>query len=238
MVGRLALALIAAALCVSACGRVAGLACAGVGYYAVHVTIRDQSGHAQALGATVNLYDGSYHEVDRAGTDPGSSDTLNVWGAEERGGRIYDIQVTKPYYNDVWVRGVPAPGGGCVTEASAATVTVPVVLTLAPGAPPIRSLYVLPRQVLLDRPPYRGTVTFTAFIDADPGVSRAVRWLIRGDTASVTFDALTGTAVYICRPTSGYLTVTAVSAVNPALADSAALAVQGHPAMTSDPPCN
>ncbi|CAN5763108.1 hypothetical protein BH11GEM1_BH11GEM1_36530 [soil metagenome] len=208
--------------------------CAGVGYDAVVVAIRDLAGNPQALGATVTLLDGTYSEVHKQLDDP-----LSVYAAAERGGRTYDINVTKPYYNDVWVRGVKAPGGGCVTghESSPTTITVPVQLTVGAGAPPVRSVYLLPRQVLLDRAPSRTSWAFTPIVDSNSGVSRAVSWRLVGDTASVTFDQATGTLTYRCLPKSGYLTLTARSLIDSTVTGSAAIAVQGHPAVPSDPPC-
>lgn len=209
-------------------------ACAGVGYSAVHVAIRDQQGNPQALDALVTLYDESYREQDSSRADP-----LTVFAAEERGGRTYDIQVSKRYYNDTWVRDVHAPGGGCVTslEANSVTITVPVVLSIAPGAPAVRSIHLLPPHILLDRSPYPGTVTFAPYVDANIGVSRALYWRISGDTGSVSFDPVTGTLQYRCRATSGNLTVTARSTVDSTVVGLADVAVQGHPASPSDPPC-
>jgi hypothetical protein len=207
--------------------------CAGVGYNAVRVAITDQSGNPMALGALVKLYDGSYSEQDSTLYDP-----LNVEGAEERGGRTYDVQVSERYYNDAWVRGVRAPGGGCVTghEATPVSIRVPVTLSLAAGAPAIRAVHVLPPIITLDRG--RAPVAFTAYVDANADVTHAVQWSIKGDTASVGFDAATGTLTYRCRATSGYLTLTARSVADSSQADSARVAVQGHPASTTDPPCS
>ena len=208
--------------------------CAGVGYYAVLVTVRDLAGNPQALGATVTLLDGTYSEVHKQLDDP-----LNVYAAEERGGRTYDIQVSKPNYIDVWVRGVKAPGGGCVTghESSPTTNTVPVQLTLVAGAPAVRSVFLVPQRVLLDRAPYRTSWAFAPIVDANAGVSRAVSWHLVGDTASVTFDKATGTLTYRCLPKSGYLTLTARSLIDSTVTGSAAIAVQGHPA-ANEPPCS
>jgi len=163
-----------------------------------------------------------------------------VYAAEERGGRTYDIHVTKPYYTDVWVRGVKAPGGGCVTghESSPTTITVPVQLTVVAGAPRVRSVYLLPQRMLLDRAPYRTSWAFTPIVDSNTGVSRAVSWRLAGDTASVTFDLATGTLTYRCLPTSGYLTLTARSLIDSTVTGSAAISVQGHPAAGNDLPCS
>jgi hypothetical protein len=205
--------------------------CAGVGYYAVTVMIRDDIGNPRALGALVELYDGGYYERDSSIYSP-----LTVFGADERGGRTYDVRVTKPFYNEAWVRGVKAPGGGCVTRG--VTVEVPVTLGVAPNAPAVRSINLLPPRALLDRPGTAAGFAFTAYVDASPGTSQALAWSITGDTASVGFDPATGTVHYRCLPKSGFLTITARSLVNPAVFGTAEIAVQGHPGATSDPPCS
>jgi len=208
--------------------------CAGVGYYAVTVTVRDQLGHPQALGAAITLQDGSYTETH----DP--QDSLTVYGADDRGGRTYDIHITKPFYNEIWVRGVRAPGGGCVTghESSPTNILVPIVLSLAPNAPPARSIHLLPQYTpILDRG-RQTTLTFAAVIDVNPGVSRAMIWSMTGDTASVGLDATTGLLTYRCRATSGKVTVTATLTADPSVTGSADLSIQGHPASTGDPPCS
>jgi hypothetical protein len=226
---------VAATAAIAACSNPLGPSgCAGVGYHALRITITDQYGDGQALGATVTLTDGSYQERDGSEFDP-----VTVWAAGERGGRTYDIRVSKPYYKDVVINGVKTRGGGCVTghEDPPVTITVPVTLTLAQGAPPIRSLHLVPHHILLDRT-YTESFAFRPYVDANPGVSRAVSWTLRGDTASVTFDAASGTLRYRCLPKSGFLWITARSLVDPKLVDSADVAVQGHPAATNDPACS
>ncbi|MCC6241847.1 MAG: hypothetical protein IT353_03355 [Gemmatimonadaceae bacterium] len=208
--------------------------CAGVGYHALRVDVRDATGAPQALGATVTIYDGAYEARSQS-----IYDTLAIYAASERGGREYDIQVSKPHYQDTWVRGVATRGGGCVTghEVPPVTRVVPVVLSLVSSAPPVRSIHLLPPRILLDRGPTREVGTFTAHIDTDVGVSRDLRWRIAGDTASVVFDDRTGTVRYRCLSRSGYLTVTAISVVDSSVVGRAEVAVQGHPAAPNDPPC-
>ena len=196
------------------------------GYDAIHVTVRDAQGHPIALGATVTLFDGVWSQVDSSIYDP-----LTVNGAQERNGHTYDIKVTKRHYNDTWVRRVRVSGSGC------SSVTVPVVLTVASGAPAVRSLRLLPPHILLDRAPWNGVGTFTPYLDADVNVSRDVYWRIAGDTASVDFDPITGTLRYRCRARSAYLTITALSMADSSVVALADVAVQGHPATATDPPC-
>lgn len=206
-----------------------GMACSGVGYDAVRVAISDAQGNPQALGAVVMIYDGTYSERDSAIYEP-----LYVRGAQDRGGHTYDIHVSKPHYQDVWVRGAKAPGGGCETG----TVTVPVVLSLTPSAPPVRSVRLLPPRILIDRQPNRGIASFTPYVDANVGLSRNVIWRMAGDTASVNFDAATGTFTYRCLPKSGLVTVTALSVADSTVIGRAEVAVQGHPGNATDPPCS
>jgi hypothetical protein len=159
--------------------------CDGVGYYPLDVTIRNSAGDSIALGATATLDDGSYHEVDST-----LYNALEIPVANERGGRIYTIHVTKPLYTDA-VAHARAPGGGCVTNA--VTDTVKIVLTPAPGAPGVRSIHLLPPHVLLDRATgkvsYRcravsGFVTVTAVSVADSSVSASATIAVQGHPAT------------------------------------------------------
>ncbi len=227
--------LLVLALGLAGCKEISGLlpgpqkVCAGVGYNALRVIITDQLGRPQATGAAVHIFNGAHEEVDSGG------DSLSISGAEEGRGFTYDIQVTKRYYQDAWVRGVSVPAGGWCPPPI--TVDVPVQITLLPDAPPVRSIHVSPPWALLDRPPYQSSVTYRIVMDADPGVSQAVTWSVIGDTASAAFDQATGTFTYRCLPKSGYMTVTATSVVDTTVSGTASLAVQGHPAATNDPPC-
>jgi hypothetical protein len=109
----------------------------------VRVVVTDEFGEGLALGATATLTDGEYVEHDGDLYE----DPRYILAAEERGGRTYDIRVSKQYYVDGVVRGVRAPGGGCVTghESTPTTIDVPVVLHLPAGAPPVRSIHLVPR---------------------------------------------------------------------------------------------
>jgi len=209
--------------------------CAGVGYYALRVSILDDQGNPAALGATVTLDDEAFHEVDSSTYDP-----LTVYGAMERSGRTYDVRVSKQHYQDVAMQ-VKVPGGdecvsgGTSVERNSASVTVQ--LSARANAPAVRSVRLLPPNVLLDRSPGRLSWAFAPYVDAAPGVSRAIAWSIAGDTVSAGFDPITGVVTYRCRPVSGYLTVTARSLVDPSVFGQAKVAIQGHPASSSDPPC-
>jgi hypothetical protein len=207
--------------------------CAGVGYDALRLTIRDELGNAQALGATAILNDGT-------GLDPRGlhGDSLTLQGGDDD--RTYDILVTKPWYSDELVRGVHTPYVGCYSGQGGPPpiVTVAITLHLAAGAPAVRSVHLMPDRVTLDRFESRNSATFTPVTDVNPGVSREVRWSISGDTNSVLFERSTGKVIYKCLPLSGYLTLIATSAADSSVFGTASVAVQGHPAAINDPPCS
>jgi hypothetical protein len=225
-----------AAVVLAGCDRGPITICGGVGYYAIAVTLLDDQGNPAALGATLTLDDGPYHEVDSSLYDP-----LQLFGAPERSGRRYDLKISKPHYQDI-VAQVNVPGGDeCVSGGASIarnSVALRFMLSPLPNAPPVRSIRLYPPSVLLDRSPGRTAWAFTPYVDAAPGTSRAIAWSIAGDTASVGFDAVTGVVTYRCRPTSGYLTVTARSLVDPSVFGEAKVSVQGHPGAPSDPPCS
>ncbi len=218
---------------VSACGVITGTGCAGVGYYALRMTVRDQTGRAAAIGSTVTVTDGSYRET----ANP--VDSVQLFAASDRANHTYDVRVTKPYYLDAVATGVRTRAPDCVTghERDPVTTTVPLVLRLAPNAPPVRSVHLAPDRILIDRIAGRQVASFAPVVDADASVSQAVTWSVSGDTASIEWNAATGIATYRCRATSGSVTVTARSVVDSTRSATAIVAVQGHPAAPNDPPC-
>ncbi len=218
---------------VSACDAPGRTVCAGVGYYALTLQIRDQRGRPQAFHTTIMLStDGRAVDVMDA------FDSLTVDAASEGDGHTYDLTAWKFGYDTTTIHDIVVPSFGfCPIGDAIKPVTVPVTLQVAVDAPPVRSIYLLPQHILLDRPPHVDSVTFNPYVDADPDVSRAVRWALTGDTASVGFDSTTGTLRYRCLPQSGYLTLRAISLVDSTVRDSASIAVQGHPAASDDPPC-
>jgi hypothetical protein len=210
--------------------------CAGVGHPPpVSVTIRNQYGTPVALGAVVTFITGTQQFPDST-----LYDSLTVGAGGE--GATYDIQVDKPFHATQTIRGVHVPSGGFCDynyRAAGLPITVAVTLDVLPGAPPLRSLNLLPSDVLLDRGGPRSTFTFAAVVDADPGVSRSVRWSVTGDTASAGLDPVTGLLTYRCLPKSGTLTLLARSAADSTFVATATVRVQGHPALDQpDPPCS
>jgi hypothetical protein len=205
--------------------------CVGIIPDAFAVTVRDQAGAPQALGAIAKF-------IRASNSIPYESqgDSVIILGGYAN--FTYDIQVTKAYYVDTIVHGLFTKPIDSCGDAGRVPVTVPVVLTLAPGAPPVRSVFALASGVELDRSPAAQMITFTPFVDANPGLSRAVTWRITGDTGSVTFNPANGAVGYRCLPKSGKVTVTASSVADSTVSGGASIEIQGHPAADSDPPCS
>jgi hypothetical protein len=229
-------AALGAMLCLAACGDISGVgsACTGGSPFVFNVLVRDPLGAPQMLHATAIFHDDSSATADTA-EDFG--DTLRTVGG--RGNRVYDIQVTKRYYADGWARGVYAVTNKCGYLAN--PVTVPIVISVLPGAPVIRSLDFV-RRSFLDRTPPYDTLTVVPVIDANPGVSRALRWSISGDTAAVAFDSVTGLLTYRClSKIRNWVTATTTMIADTTFRGSIAVEIFGHPDSTesrSDPPCS
>jgi hypothetical protein len=87
----------------------------------VDLDVRDQSGHARALGAIAEFY------RDAAGQFTSTtSDTLEIQGGDY--GQTYDIRVSAPYYLDTIVRSVKtSPGDGCGHAAGHGVAYMPYI---------------------------------------------------------------------------------------------------------------
>ena len=195
---------------------------------AFNVITRDQNGTGQALGALVIFHDDSTSHADSAYR---TNDTLSDFGGVQN--RRYDIQVSKRYYKDGWAIDAITPGDKCGLGSSKIT----VVVTLIPGSPPIRSMNMLPSAFYLDPGEDDSTVTFRPFIDADPGISHAVRWTITGDSTAATFDPVTATLTYHCQPLTTHLVFKATLLADSTFSDSSMITVVGHPTEAADARC-
>lgn len=122
-----------------------GNVCAGVEFGPlIYVQVRDQHGTPQALGSEVWF-------LSRSGASVACtpSDTLTISGGSYS--VTYDIEVSKRYYAaSQQVHNVTVPGDECARWASPPE-TIPVVITLLPGSPPVRSPHWFPQNPTLDR---------------------------------------------------------------------------------------
>ena len=206
---RAATALCVAAIALAACDRdpqrsdgcidltMPGVVTPGQG---LDVAIRDTLGRGQALGATVvvRATSGALDSVVSAG-----SDTVHVPAGFAAAGK-YVVTAHKPFYHDATVGSVTVNAGEC---AGVITTNVPVTLRLVAGAPPVRSVGFLGGAVFLVLP--TDTAKLTAVVDADPGLTTAVRWR-SADTTLATVSAR-GTVSARCTTLGGTDTVTAAS---------------------------
>jgi hypothetical protein len=163
------------------------------------VQVRDAFGRAQALGTTavVRRSDGSV-------VQSVVEDTLQIGTAFNITG-TYSITLSRPYYKDATLGGVVVSPNGCLVN----TVIVPMTLQLAPGAPALRSLYII-GATFLDRP--GAQVALLVHFDAEPTVSTAVNWTV-SDTTLATVDA-NGVVTAQCTKIGGTVKVTAASVVD------------------------
>jgi hypothetical protein len=192
------------------------------------VTTRDQNGTGQALGAVMIFHDDSTGRADSAST---IDDTLTDYGGVQN--RFYDIQVTKRYYSDGWARHLRVVSDKCGLGFS--RITIPIGLIA--GSPPIRTMNMLPRATGVDPNQGQPTVTFRPFLDADPSVSRAMRWTITGDSTAATFDPATATLTYHCQPLNTRVVVRATLLADSTFSDSSVVTVVGHPFSAIDQTC-
>src|SRR5690348_1463148 len=184
----------------------------GVAVYAsgIVLQVRDPFGRGQAIGTTavIRRSDGS--------TDQSFvRDTLNIEGAGNQTG-TFSATVSRPYYLDATVTDIKVTANGCGVN----TATVPVTLSLAPGAPPLRSLILLGADFLY-APGVQ--VHLVPHFDANPDVSTAVTWTV-SDSSLATVDA-NGVVTAKCTKDGGTEKVTATAAFDGTTSASVSLGV-------------
>ena len=176
----------------------------------IDLLVRDPFGRGQAIGttATFRRSDGTT-DVSRA------EDTLHLVSSQNMTG-TFTVTLTRPYYRDATITNVKVTPSGCFMN----TTTVPVTLTLAPGAPPLRAMIVV-GATFLDHPGQQ--VQLVPHFDADPGVSTAVTWQVN-DATLASVDA-NGLVTAKCTKPGGTVKVTATSVVDPSITSSVNMGV-------------
>jgi hypothetical protein len=223
--------LLSATLCLAACGELLGNHVSGCNVGpgpAFNVITRDQNGTGQALGALVVFHDDSTSHADSAYR---TDDTLSDYGGVQN--RRYDIKVSKRYYADGWAIDAITHSDNCGLGQTRLTISI----ALLPGAPAIRSMTMLPSAFYLDPGEDDSTLTFRPFIDANLGISHAVRWTITGDSTAATFDPVTATLTYHCQPLTTHMVFKATLLADTTFSDSSRITVVGHPTETADARC-
>lgn len=179
-----------------------GYACAAIGWSPIVARVRDADGKPTAIGTTVTIRKQGYEA-----SEMGSGDPLEIYVGDSEGG-VYDVEVTKPYYDSATVENVDVIEDECRYSDS---VPVDVTLTLQPDAPPVRQV-VVPTGTW-----YYGdgniTEQVTALVEADPGISREVTWA-SSDPGVATITP-TGKLTAMCRTSLGTATLTATSVAEP-----------------------
>jgi Bacterial Ig-like domain (group 2) len=194
--------------------------CAGTGGPSVVVRVRDQRGRPAAFGTTIVIQDGAFRDsVD--GAHPLSE--LNVGAGERRPG-TYQVRLYKPGYKPVALSNVNAPGDTACRYATPSDIR-DVTLELLPNAPRVRSIILEPSAIGFGLPNL--TEQMRAIVDADSGVTTAVRWS-SSDTTVVTVSP-TGVVRSQCRTVAGEAIITATSVADPTVRGKASVAVYAIP---------
>lgn len=139
-----------------------GYACAAPGWFPIMVEVRDAGGRPAAIGATATITKEGYEA-----SNIGFGDPLQVYVGENEGG-IFDLEVTKPYYDGAKVEDIEVLTDEC---GYGDTVSVEVTLTLQADAPPVRQVVLAPHGVGLGG---GYSVQETAYVEADLGVSKEI----------------------------------------------------------------
>lgn len=176
----------------------------------IDLQVRDTYGQGEAIGTTAAIKRSSGEMM-----APSIMDTVHIYAAFDISGD-FSITLSRPYYQDLTIPKVTVTPNGCVVN----TTEVPVTLQLAPGAPPLRALAVA-GAAYLGEP--HAQVQLVAHFDADPGVSRAVTWVV-SDTNLATVDA-NGLVTARCPRAGGTVKVTATSVATPAVSGDASMSV-------------
>ena len=179
---------------------------------ALDLQVHDPYGRGQAIGTAVVI-----RGPQGTATDTGRADTLHIYDPSSSTG-TYSVTFSRPYYQDLTVSNIVVTGNDQCPAVN--TARVPVVLSLVPGAPPMRALVLLGGQFL----DHAGEqVRLIPHFDADPGVSMALRWS-SSDTTLVTVDA-NGVVTAKCVKDGGTAKVTATSLFDGTTSASALLGV-------------
>ena len=195
--------------------------CTGTGGPSVVIEVRGPDGQPAAFGATIVVRDGAFADT---------SDAARPWselylGAGERRPGTYDVRVTKPGYRPVTLRGVVArpTGDPRCGYSEPRGPQRRVRLRLRPGAPPVRSVVVVPDAIAFGLPYLEEPLR--AIVDADPGVSQGVRWS-SSDTTVATVSA-SGVLRSECRARHGEAVITAESVADPRVRAATEVSVGG-----------
>jgi hypothetical protein len=195
-------------------------ACVGTGGPSVVVRVRDPRGRPAAFGTTIVIQDGAFKDS----VDGAHPLTELAVGAGERRPGTYVVRLYKPGYKAITLHDVKAPGNNLCRYAEPSDIR-DVTLELLPNAAPVRSIVVLPPGMGFGLPNL--TEQMRAIVDADSGVSTAVRWS-SSDTTVVTVSP-TGFVRSQCRIVAGEAQIVATSLADPRVRGSGSVTVYASP---------
>ena len=174
--------------------------------------IRDNSGKAAAVGATLRLI-GAVDLVNRGGPLVGWTDSLTMYAGGNSVAGPMDIQITKPWHTTTSLRGVKLVTGPCGVITP---VQIGFLLKRQANAPPVRQVVLEPQQRSFNRSGLTSRVPFVVL--ADDSLSPEVTWATRdASVISVTSDGLMTSK---CRKSSGSTWIVASAVASPSVRDS------------------
>jgi hypothetical protein len=138
---------------------------------AMVLVVRDVNGGAQAYGDTAITYAGPDSSIS-VGTD-----SLRMYAGFQSPG-TYSVRVKRKFYQDAVVSNIHVASDACGGPVS---ITVPVTLTLAPGAPALRSLAII-GSTFFGGPLKQNQLA--AQFDADASVPHWTIWRLSDTTAA------------------------------------------------------
>jgi hypothetical protein len=135
------------------------------------LVVRDANGGAQAFGDTAITYAGPDSTISIG------SDTLRMYAGFQAPG-TYSVRVKRKFYQDALVSNVHVASDACGGPVST---TVPVTLSLLPGAPALRSISIVGSPFFGG--PFK-QIQLTARFDADASVPHWTIWRLSDTTAA------------------------------------------------------
>lgn len=196
---------------VGACAEdpVVPVVCSSVGIPSIVAEVRNQRGVPAAIGAELRAIGNG---VELAGS--GFGDSLRIYTEDPYGvGGVFSVEVSKPWHRSARLEGLEVPAGAC---GVAEPYRVELVIELQENAPPVR-------QVALPPTGYgfgdgNLSMGIPAFVEADEGVSRELRW--GSSDSTVVAVSQTGRITSGCLERTDSAWVTAWSVVDTTVRDS------------------
>ena len=176
--------------------------CLDVAIPSIVAEVRNQRGVPSAIGAELKAW-GNGVEL----TGFGFGDSLRIYSEDPYGvGGVFSVEVSKPWHTEARLEGVEVPEGVC---GVAEPYRVELVINLREDAPPVRQVVLPPTNYGFGD----GNISIgvPAFVEADEGVSRELRWASSDSTVVSVSQTGSITSGCLDRPDSTWVTAVRLS---------------------------